>query len=77
LLAAQVLGPNPGSISVEISIPPEAPPANRNNFCDIGRLAEVRFQRASLGLADKLGGVQRLFGDAWMRLKGASAVASR
>ena len=77
LLAAQVLGPNPGSISVKISIPPEAPPANRNNFCDIGRLAEVRFQRASLGLAEKLGGVQRLIGDAWMRLKGASAVASR
>jgi multidrug resistance efflux pump len=51
LLAAQVSAPNPGSISVEVVLPPEALVTDRNNFCDIGRLAEVRFQRMGLGWA--------------------------
>jgi multidrug resistance efflux pump len=51
LLAAQVSAPNPGSISVEVVLPAEALVTDRNNFCDIGRLAEVRFQRMGLGWA--------------------------
>lgn len=51
LLAAQVSAPNPGSISVEVVLPPGALVTDRNNFCDIGRLAEVRFQRMGLGWA--------------------------
>ena len=48
LLAAQVTVPNPGSISVEVALPADALVADRSNFCDIGRLAEVRFQRMGL-----------------------------
>jgi multidrug resistance efflux pump len=49
LLAAQVPSPNPGSITVEVSLPPGEAVADRNSFCNIGRLAEVRFQRAHFG----------------------------
>jgi multidrug resistance efflux pump len=45
LLAAQVPSPNAGSITVEIGLPPDEATGDRNNFCNIGRLAEVRFQR--------------------------------
>src|SRR5262249_41042357 len=48
LLAAQLPGPNAGSITVEIGLPSDVS-ADRNNFCNIGRLAEVRFQRMRLG----------------------------
>jgi multidrug resistance efflux pump len=51
LLAAQVGAPNPGSISVEVVLPSAAVVMDRSNFCDIGRLAEVRFQRMGLGWA--------------------------
>jgi len=45
LLAAQVPVPNPGSITVEIALPPQEPSTQQNSFCNIGRLAEVRFTR--------------------------------
>jgi multidrug resistance efflux pump len=54
LLAAQVPSPNAGSITVEIALPPDEA-MDRANFCNIGRLAEVRFNRSrfveSLGRA--------------------------
>jgi multidrug efflux pump subunit AcrA (membrane-fusion protein) len=43
LLAAQVKRPDANSITVEIGLPDDE--ASRNSFCNIGRLAEVRFQR--------------------------------
>ena len=55
LLAAQVQRPDPNSITVEISLPQDNAQADRNNFCNIGRLAEVRFQRASFVLLGGLG----------------------
>jgi multidrug resistance efflux pump len=55
LLAALVAGPNAGSITVEIGLPQDEALADRNNFCNIGRLAEVRFERARFGLLERLG----------------------
>jgi multidrug resistance efflux pump len=54
LLAAQVPGPGAGSITVEVGLPADDAAADRNNFCNIGRLAEVRFQRGNFALFDKL-----------------------
>ncbi len=69
LLAAQVPSPAAGSVTVEVALPPDAPLAERNNFCNIGRLAEVRFQRSSLGLAGGLGHALRsLFGGVHERI---------
>jgi multidrug resistance efflux pump len=48
LLAAQVPNPNAGSITVEIALPQDEA-MDRANFCNIGRLAEVRFQRIHFG----------------------------
>lgn len=44
LLAAQVPAAAQGNITVEVSLPPDANEPGRR-YCDIGRLAEVRFQR--------------------------------
>jgi multidrug resistance efflux pump len=49
LLAAQVPSPNPGNITVEVALSQNESPSGRNSFCNIGRLAEVRFQRTRLG----------------------------
>ena len=48
LMAAQIQrsNQNPNSITVEVDLPPEDSQASRENFCNIGRLAEVRFQRS-------------------------------
>jgi multidrug resistance efflux pump len=54
LLAAHVPRPDPNSIVVEIRLPDDESQAEHNNFCNIGRLAEVRFQRAGLGLLDRM-----------------------
>jgi multidrug resistance efflux pump len=45
LLAAQVPLANLGSITVEVGLPEEAPSGQQNGFCNIGRMAEVRFGR--------------------------------
>jgi multidrug resistance efflux pump len=55
LLAAQVQRPDPNSITVEIGLPQDGAQADRNSFCNIGRLAEVRFQRAGFVFLDGLG----------------------
>jgi multidrug resistance efflux pump len=44
LLAAQIPAATRGSITVEVSLP-EITPAAQSKYCDIGRLADVRFQR--------------------------------
>ena len=54
LLAAQVSAPGPGSITVEVALTQDASPAGRNSFCNIGRLAEVRFQRGSFAVIEHL-----------------------
>jgi multidrug resistance efflux pump len=58
LLAAQVPSPNANNITVEVGLPQDAAMADRNNFCNIGRLAEVRFRRARFGFID---GLSRVF----------------
>jgi multidrug resistance efflux pump len=45
LLAAQVPLASPGSITVEVELPEEPPATRQNGFCNIGRMAEVRFGR--------------------------------
>jgi multidrug resistance efflux pump len=54
LLAAQVLAPGPGSISVDVALPPDERAADRYNYCDIGRLAEVRFERSSFSFVRRV-----------------------
>lgn len=46
LLASEVKRPEPNSITVEIALPKNSDPVSHNNFCNIGRLAEVRFPRS-------------------------------
>jgi multidrug resistance efflux pump len=45
LLAAEVPTPSRGNVTVEVSLPREGATAASSNFCDIGRLADVRFHR--------------------------------
>jgi multidrug resistance efflux pump len=54
LLAAQVPHPTASSITVEVELLQDQSEAERSGFCNIGRLAEVRFQRTGLGFADRL-----------------------
>jgi multidrug resistance efflux pump len=54
LLAAQIPTPNASNITVEVGLPQDKAMTDHNNFCNIGRLAEVRFQRAHFGLLDRL-----------------------
>ena len=54
LLAAQVPHPTSSSISVEVELLQDQSEAERNSFCNIGRMAEVRFQRTGFGFADRM-----------------------
>jgi multidrug resistance efflux pump len=54
LLAAQIARPASSSISVEVELLQETSEAEHNSFCNIGRMAEVRFQRTGFGFADRL-----------------------
>jgi hypothetical protein len=62
LLAAQVPTPNAGNITVEVSLDRDVTPADGNGFCDIGRMAEVRFDRSIFGLG-------RAFSFIWQRFE--------
>jgi hypothetical protein len=53
LLAAQIVRPASSSIAVEVELLQEGSSAERNSFCNIGRMAEVRFQRTGFGFADR------------------------
>ena len=54
LLAAQVPHPTSSSTTVEVDLLQDRSEAERNSFCNIGRMAEVRFQRKGFGLVDRL-----------------------
>ena len=54
LLAAQIARPASSSIAVEVELLQDGSDAERNSFCNIGRMAEVRFQRTGFGFADRL-----------------------
>lgn len=60
LLAARLPKPSSGSTTVEVDLPQNAWPGDRvKNFCNIGRLAEVRFSRIGfsyLNLFDRIFG---------------------
>ncbi len=52
LLAAQIPHVATNSIAVEIELPQDEAEKDRNSFCNVGRMAEVRFQRDGLGFAN-------------------------
>jgi multidrug resistance efflux pump len=54
LLAAQIPHVTSSSIAVEVELAQDDSEADRNNFCNVGRMAEVRFQRTGLGFADRI-----------------------
>jgi multidrug resistance efflux pump len=72
LLAAQVPNPNPGNITVEITLSQDGFPAGSNSFCNIGRLAEVRFHRTRFGLVNGMNTALQWF----IGSSGRSTVAS-
>ena len=75
LIAAQVPRPLPNSITVEVALP-DSLQADVSNFCNIGRLAEVRFPRSNLALFDSISrGVQE-FADRIMGRSTSDRVAS-
>jgi multidrug resistance efflux pump len=61
LLAAQVPAPNAGNITVEVAISGKMTAADGNSFCNIGRLAEVRFERPLFRIADGLSRIWQWF----------------
>jgi multidrug resistance efflux pump len=76
LLAAQVPRPDPNSITVEIGLPQDDAQTERNNFCNIGRLAEVRFQRSGFSFLDGLGRKLQELAGYFKRGSAADRVAS-
>lgn len=54
LLAAQIPAGTAGNITVEVSLPQDDIRGD-SNYCDIGRLAEVRFNRATPAIMESLG----------------------
>jgi multidrug resistance efflux pump len=54
LLAAQIARPISSSIAVEVELLQDDSDAERYSFCNIGRMAEVRFQRTGFGFANRL-----------------------
>jgi multidrug resistance efflux pump len=54
LFAAHVPVATAGNITVEVNLPPDKAHGDRN-YCDIGRLAEVRFQRGAPAIAESMG----------------------
>ena len=52
LLAAQIPRGTSSSIAVEVELAQEESDTDRNSFCNVGRMAEVRFQRTGLGFAE-------------------------
>jgi multidrug resistance efflux pump len=62
LFAAQTPAANPGTITVEVSLPADQTRPDGANFCSIGRLAEVRFRRSLFDLAALANGWRRLMG---------------
>lgn len=66
LLAARVPKPSSGSITIEVELPADAWAEDRTrNYCDIGRMAEVRFPRHGMAISS-------LFGPSELEKKSAS-----
>jgi multidrug resistance efflux pump len=63
LLAAQIAKPSSGTFSVEVEIPNDALLGGQSGYCDIGRLAEVRFARVRWSITSVIAGL-------WNRLRG-------
>lgn len=63
LLAAQVPAPTRGNITVEVSLAQQGRPAANSSYCDIGRLADVRFQRRAPAIVESAGRLFRSFVD--------------
>lgn len=74
LLAAQVPRSLGNSILVEVALPDEKVHTSMNNFCNIGRLAEVRFKRAGFAFLDSIDRQLQAFAN-W--LSGSERVASK
>jgi hypothetical protein len=51
LFAARIPSANPSTITVEVSLPEGTTASDTGNLCGIGRLAEVRFERAWFGVS--------------------------
>lgn len=68
LFAAKIPSPSPATITVEVSLPADSALADGGNFCNIGRLAEVRFRRSFFNFASFLT-------IAWHRLMGPQHVS--
>jgi HlyD family secretion protein len=76
LLAAQVPRSDPDSIMVEVGLPEDETHTDRNNFCNIGRLAEVRFQRAGFAFVDSLGKTLKRLAGYFLRKTAADSIVS-
>jgi multidrug resistance efflux pump len=63
LFAAKVPSANPGTINVEVLLPPAGSPTGANSFCGIGRLAEVRFPRSPFEIVSSLTNAARRLAD--------------
>lgn len=74
LLAALLPRPLPNSITVEVALPDDAH-ADLSNYCNIGRLAEVRFKRSTFAFLDGIGTRLRQFADRFWLRAGAERVA--
>ncbi len=59
LLAAQLPKPHSSAITVEVALPTGTYATENSSFCNIGRLAEVRFPRLETGLSGMISGVWR------------------
>lgn len=68
LLAAQIAKPSSGTFSVEVEIPNDALLGGQSGYCDIGRLAEVRFARVPWSITSVIAGL-------WNRLRGDQRTA--
>jgi multidrug efflux pump subunit AcrA (membrane-fusion protein) len=76
LLAAHVQRPDPNSITVEIGLSKDDVQTARYNFCNIGRLAEVRFQRTGFAFVDGLSRTLRQLAGYFKRDAAANPIAS-
>ena len=71
LLAAQVPSAELGNITIEVSLVRGVTPVDGNGFCDIGRTAEVRFQRSGFGLRQVISWILHRKGGAVLGSRGA------
>ena len=71
LLAAQVPHTSGNNIQIEVDIPRRVATSGQSGLCDIGRLAEVRFNRMAFGLTERLAALW----DTWTRKPASETTA--